>query len=1024
VTVEPLPGEPAAATAERRLISVLFADVVGSTALADRMDPEDWSTLIRRVLELMTAPVERYGGSVLRVMGDGMLAVFGAPTAHEDDAIRAVNAGLDMVAAVAAAGVDLKRQAGEEVAIRVGINTGLAIVEAATSASGASDVMGDTVNVAARMQSAARPGTVLVTGETWRHSGSVFAGIDLGGIEVKGKAEPVAAWEVDRRRDEPGSGRGIAGITSPLVGRDEPLSRLTALLETSRTGIGRAAVVLGEPGLGKSRLLAELRDRNLTLGEGGLRWIEARSVSYGGDVPYGLLSDVVRAALNLPKRGAPRDTLDALEARVADLLDQEAAGHVAILGHLLSLPLSGAVTAELAPLSPEALRVRFLASAEVILRRLAAARPLALVADDIHWADASSVDVMRRLLPLVHELPLLVVMSGRPDRGSSGWHLVEAAREAFGDGLAELALRPLDAADSRSLVSNLLEVESLPERLREYILASAEGNPFFVEEVIRMLMDRGWITFRDGRWVGSDTIASAEVPPTLEGLLTARIDRLPDASRRILRVASVVGRDVPIRLLEDVVGDPSAVARALSQAEAAGLVRIASVDPEPVYRFRHALIQEAAYASLLKADRRRLHVRVGEAIESREPERRDELAPILGLHFERGGDGERATEYLHRAGRAAMRRFAVREARDLLDRAAVLLVDLPLDDETERRRIEVDLDRVVAGATFIPYDQELALLAGTRARAGRLGDDRLLGLSLAREAAILNLQGAEGGSDALEDALEGAIAIGRRLDDPRIIGGPLAIRGLNLAGQGRRVEAIETLEQAVARLEEIETADAAFYAGQLGVINAELGDFGAAARAAVRSRALAERSGDPNALADADIFEGMALAMHGRHDEALVLARRGASGAQVIGNLGCEATGSFLAGEQELALGNLGSAIGWLEKANDIAVYCQAADVERLSAATLKAARAMAGEGTEALHGLDALLEQTRAAGDRLSEAKILLRRAEAHATVSNGVPSLARSDLQAATAIFTAIGARSYLERAERIGATLSART
>lgn len=1021
MTARPSPEQVTATTAERRLVSALFADVVGSTALADRMDPEDWSAAIRRVLAIMTTPLERYGGTVVRVMGDGLLAVFGAPVAHEDDAIRAVRAGLEMVAAVVAAGPSLQRDTGEELRIRVGINTGLAIVEGLGEGSAEVDAMGDTVNVAARMQSAARPGTVLVTGETWRNAGPVYEGISLGGLEVKGKAEPVEAWEVQRRRDEPGSGRGLAGLVSPLVGRDEPLGRLTALLEAVRAGRGRAAVILGEPGVGKSRLLEELRARDRAAGADGLRWVEARSVSYGGDVPYGLLSDLMLACLGLPRRATPSATLEALQARIGDLVGEGAAGHVAILASLLSLPLPAAVADELAPLSPEALRGRYVASAEVVLRHLSADRPVALLADDIHWVDASSVEVVGRLLMLGHELPLLFVLSGRPDRGSAGWRLVEAAREAFGDALTEIALTPLDDADSRLLVTNLLEIESLPEDLRRFILERAEGNPFFVEEVIRMLIERDWVVLRNGRWVGSDTIASAEVPPTLEGLLTARIDRLPVDSRRILRVAAVIGRDIPLRLLEAVVGDPSAAARALGLAEAAGLVRFASVDPEPVYRFSHVLVQEAAYGSLLKADRRRLHHVVGEAIEARDPDRREELAPILGLHFERAGASDRAVEYLHRAGEVALRRFAVREARDLFDRAAALLVDMPDDDATEHRRIEVDLDRVAAGVTFIPYDQGLAQLAETRARAERLGDDRLLGLTLAREVAVRQMQGAQAAA-AFEQAIDGALEIGRRLDDPRILGVPLAIKGLMVAGRGRRTEAIGILEQAVLRLEGIETAEAAFYAGQLVVINAELGEFEAAERAAARARELADRSGDPNALADADIFEGMSLALQGRHDEALALAQHGAAGAAAIGNLACEAAGSFLAGEQELALGRLGPAIDWLEKASDIAVYCQAVDVERMSAATLTVARAMAGGGVEALHGLDALLGQARAADDSLSEARILLRRAEANATVPNGDATQARSDLEASIVILRSIEARPYLEQAERLYVTLSA--
>ena len=1017
------PAQTAAATAERRLVSALFADVVGSTALADRMDPEDWSAAMHHVIALMTVAAERNGGSVVRVMGDGMLAVFGAPVAHEDDAIRAVRAALEMVAAVAEAGPSLQHDTGEELQVRVGVNTGVAIVEGLVAGAAPLDAMGDAVNVAARMQSAARPGSVLVTGATWRHAGPAFDGIALGGLDVKGKAEPVEAWEVQGRRDEPASARGLAGLASPLVGRDESLRRLSALLDAVRAGRGRAALILGEPGVGKSRLLAELRTSNLAAADAGLRWAEARSVSYGGDVPFGLLSDIVIACLGLPRSTSPGSMLEALSARLGGLSGDRLTRDLPTLAHLLSLPIPDAAAADLSPLGPEALRERYIAAVEVLLRSLAADRPLAIVADDIHWADASSVDALNRLLPLVNELPLLLVLAGRADRGTAGWRLVEAARATFGDGLSEIALAPLDEADSRSLVANLLEVESLPGRLRDFIVERADGNPFFVEEVIRMMIERAWVVLRDGRWVGSDTIAAAEVPPTLQGLLTARIDGLPDESRRILRLAAVIGRDVPVRLLETVVGDTAAAARALGQAEAAGLLRIASVSPEPVFRFRHVLVQDAAYESLLKADRRRLHRMVGEAIEAGDPDRREELAPLLGLHFERAGEAERAVEYLHLAGRAAYRRFAVREARDLLDRAAALLADMPEDETTERRRIEVDLDRAAAGVTFIPYDHDLARLVDTQARAERLGDPRLLGLLLARRAHLMHLQEVVGDVDAFDAALEEALEIGHRLDDPHILGRPLAIKGVTLAARGQRREAVRILEQALVQLEGVDSASAAFYAGQLGVINAEMGDFQAAHTATDRSHALAELSGDPNMLADADIFEGMVLAMEGRRDEALALARRGAEGAAAIGNLGCEAAGSFLAGEQELALGKFGPAIGWLEKANGIAAYCSAVDIERLSAATLQAARAMGGEGAEALHGLDALLEQARAAHDTLSEARILLRRAEAHATVANGDRNQARSDVEASMTILRGIETVPYLEEAERLARSLADR-
>jgi predicted ATPase/class 3 adenylate cyclase len=1002
-------------------VSVAFADVVGSTALADRMDPEDWSAVMRRVVALMTGAVERNAGSVVRVMGDGILAVFGAPVAHEDDAIRAVSSGLEMVAAVAEAAPSLRRETGEDTRIRVGVNTGLAVVEGLRAGSTPRDVMGDTVNVAARIQAAARPGTVLVTGDTWRHAGTAFDGIALGGLEVKGKAEPVEAWEINARRDQPMSGRGLAGLASRMVGRDDPLRRLTARLGEVRSGFGRAAVILGEPGVGKSRLLSEMRTANAGLAEGALQWAEARSVSYAENVPFGLLVDVVLACLALPHRPTSEDELDTFAARLDALGGPSMLRELGPLAHLLSLPISEAASAELAGLGPEALRERYIAAVAVLVRNVADRRPVAIVADDVHWADPASAEVLTRLLPVLQQLPILLVLAGRQDRGTAGWRLVEAARKTFGDELDAITLAPLEEADSRSLVANLLEVESLPHRLRDFIVERADGNPFFVEEVIRMLIERGWVVQRDGRWVGSDTIAAAEVPPTLQSLLTARIDRLPDESRRILRMAAVIGRDVPARLLEAVVGDATAAATALGAAEAADLIRVASLGPDPVFRFRHVLVQDAAYESLTKADRRRLHRLVGEAIEIADREHLADLAPILGLHFERAGEAERAVDYLHRAGLAAYQRFANREARDLLDRAANLLAELPEDEATERRRIEVDLDRASAGVTFIPYDQELERMRATRERADRLGDRRLVGLVLARIAQLYYLKEGVGDAAAFESALEGALEIGHELDDSRILGRPLAIKGVRLAAQGQRRESVGVLEDALIQLEAFDLASAAFYAGQLGVINAEMGDFGAARKATDRSRQLAERSGDPNMLADADIFEGMALSIEGRRDEALALARRGAAGAAAIGNLACEAAGSFLAGEQELALGKFGPAIGWLEKANGIAEYCSAVDIERLSAATLKAARAMAGEGVEALHGLDALLDQARSASDTLSEARILLRRAEANATVANGDKRQARADVEASMRILRGIETLPYIEEAERLARMLA---
>jgi len=1008
------------ASAERRLVTVLFADVVDSTSLAERMDPEDWSGAIRSVLSLMSAPVKRYGGTVAALMGDGLLAVFGAPAAHEDDAIRAVQAGLEMIDAVAEAGPRLRREFGKELGegprVRVGINTGLAIVEGMGEGARDVDALGDTVNVAARMQSAARPGTIIVTGETWRFASPAFRGTSLGGVTVKGKADPVVGWEIIGRADTPGTGRGLAGLTSPIVGRDEELDQLRELVATVRAGRGRGVVLLGEPGVGKSRLLAEAR-----AAAGGIAWIEARGVSYGENVPYGLSINLVKSCLGLPNSGTPDERLLALEQAVHSWVGESWRETYVSLANLLSLPLPPEIAAELAPLSPAALRVRYLAAAERLMRTQLTKEPLVVVLEDAHWADASSVEVCQQLLPLAHELPLLFLITSRPERAAVGWRLVETAREIFGDALTEIRLNPLEAAESRLLIGNLLEIESLPDRLRASILERAEGNPFFTEELIRMLIERGWVVRSGDKWVGSGTVAEAEVPDTLRGLLLARIDRLPDEARRTLRMASVIGRDVPVTLLEEVTGDPAATARALGLAEAAGLVRFVASSSESIYRFRHVLIQEAAYDSLLKADRRRLHRRVGEVLEAEGGgERREELAPILGLHFERAGDVERGVEYLHMAGRHALRARAVKEARELLDRAAALLEDAPETPENERLRIEIAIDRAAANATF-PKPEDLEIIADARARAERLGDDRLLGLVYSREA------GSRAMLELLRDArhqqavIDKALEIGHRLNDPEILALPSALNGIRLMREGHRREAIPVLIEAVDALELYVVNEASFYAGQLALAYAELGEFETARPIFARARALAERSADPKALADVDIFEGMFLMIQGRPDDAAAFAKRGAATAEAAGELLCQTMGTWMAGEAELAAERVGPAIQWLQDANELAATCKAPDIVRMTNVTLMAARALSGEGLAALAGLDLLLDETRAAGDPLDEAMVLLRRAQANAMLPSGDRTSAKTDVEDAIVILKRLETRPYLEQAEQLNAMIS---
>jgi class 3 adenylate cyclase len=538
-------------TGERKPVTALFADIVGSTSLAEHMDPEDWTQIVNEAFDLMSAAVYEYEGTIAQLQGDAMLAFFGAPVAHEDDPERAIRAALRMLASMDEFSGQLRSSHGIDLRIRAGINTGPVVV-------GTMDAdlrygytaLGDAMNTAARLQSAAEPGTALIAASTLRLVQGAFDVEDLGEIEVKGRSEPVHAYRVLGARAVPARRRGLEseGLDSPMIGREAQLAVLQRLASAVADGRGRAAILIGEPGIGKTRLLAELR----ATVDPSTRWLEGRCLSYGQNLPYHLLIDLVRSLLDLHTVTDAADLRAAFDRELLALLGPDGADIAPYLRHLLALP--AAQDEEGFILDPETVQDRYAGSIQRLIRAHAARGPLVIVFEDMHWSDPASIKVMREILPLIAQLPILGIGALRDEPEAAGWELVTAASRVFGEDLTEIRLDPLSDADSRTLVANLLVIESLPDAVRDLILARAEGNPFFVEEVVRMLIGRGLIERRDGRWVVSGDIDAVDIPETLHGLLLARIDQLPDAAKRSLRIAAVIGRQFPVRVLERVLG--------------------------------------------------------------------------------------------------------------------------------------------------------------------------------------------------------------------------------------------------------------------------------------------------------------------------------------------------------------------------------------------------------------------------------------------------------------------------------------
>jgi serine/threonine protein kinase/class 3 adenylate cyclase/tetratricopeptide (TPR) repeat protein len=686
-------------TGERRVVTVLFADLTGTASSGAQLDTEDWSAILNQALDRLIPVIYRYEGTIARLVGNSLLVFFGAPVAHEDDPERAARAAVDLLAAARAYAVEVQRNCAV-FDLRVTLNTGSVIVGTVDSdLKYEHSVMGDTVSLAARLQYAAPGMTALVTEHTYGLISLVSECVDAGLIEVKGSTSPVRAYELRGLRAGPSRPRGLAGLESALVGRDVELSTLLQLSATVQAGLGRVAVIIGEPGLGKTRLITEWKAATAKLelaGSASLQWAEGHCLSYGQGHPYHLLVDLLRSLVGVSATADESETRIALLTQTDELFGDSAINVYPFLGHLLSLRLDAEALERVQQFDPKTLQNQYLTAVRSLLQALSARSPLVLILEDIHWADPSSTELLLKLLAVVAESRLLFCFVARPDIESHGWKLVISARDTIRARLTELPLNELSEADSRRLISNLVEIGSLPEQARTLILEKSEGNPFFVEEVIRMLIDSGAIIKSGEKWVGGREVGNVVIPGNLQGLLLERIDRLPNAMKLTLRTAAVIGRRFSVRVLERATESVKSRSGTASRSplrttllshlnilESSGLIRLVAAQPELEYLFRHALVQDAAYDSLLRQDRARLHFAVGEALEQLFPGHLDELAAMLAHHFDQAGIHDKAVHYFSLAGDRARTGYANAEAIAFY-RAAINQVQQILSTSTEQ----------------------------------------------------------------------------------------------------------------------------------------------------------------------------------------------------------------------------------------------------------------------------------------------------------------------------------------------------
>ena len=655
-----------------RPVTALFADVVGSTGLGERLGPDEVKALVGECVSRMSGAVEELGGTIQAYMGDGICAYFGVPQAHEDDPERAARAALRIQQIVGEYGREIEEAWGiAGFRVRVGVNTGPTAVGLVGAADPQTVALGDTTNVAARLQSAAEPGTILVGEATARHLRRIFALGSMGDFSVKGRAEPVPAWLLE------GVAVGVEErALSPMVDRDAERDRLGTVLRDLIAGRGQVLLLVGETGLGKTRLLGELRRE----AAGVVSWLEGACLSWEPNATSGPFVQILRRWLGLAESEREVAVRTRLRARL---------GHLSLpstvapsLGRLLSIRPDGELQGDLDAMAPADLFARIRSDYVRWVEALATRGPVVVAVENVHWADPSARELLSDMLEATDRAPLLLAVTLRPDPASEGWKFRLRAQSEFSHRLVDLALGPLPDAAVEEMATAMIRFGLDSETKRE-IVARAEGNPLYVEQLVQALLEQG-ASRRGGTWTLS--LTAADLPPALEALLVARIDRLPEGPRRLAQLAAVVGRTFPVRVLERLAEpEPVDVEQDLAVLLRAGIVRELKRYPEFECTFQHVLLQEAALSTLTPTRRRELYGRVGSALEEIHAGSINEHLDTLAFLYYRSDDQRKALEYLQRAAERAVTAGDIDGARQLQRRA--LKVASALGDVTAEGRL-------------------------------------------------------------------------------------------------------------------------------------------------------------------------------------------------------------------------------------------------------------------------------------------------------------------------------------------------
>ena len=765
---------------ERKHVTVLFSDLSGYTAMSERLDPEEVKEIMSKIFGEIAQVVTKYEGFIEKFIGDAVMALFGVPKGHEDDPVRAIRAAREIHDLVEAISPELEERVGRPLSMHTGINTGLVVTGEVDLEKGTHGVAGDTINITSRLSSLAKPGEILVGLETYRQAEGYFTFEDLEPTKIKGKVEPVPVYKVLSAKERPITMHRLSGLRADIIGRKVELAELSEAVENLQKRKGRIFSICGDAGTGKSRLIEEFKS---TLDLEEIQWLEGHAYAYAQNIPYFPLIDLLNRVFQIEEGDSPEKVRQKVESGVENLVGKKE-DVVPYLGSLYSLSYP-----EIEEVSPEFWKSRLRDAVQMILSALAQRATTIFLLEDLHWADPSFIELLRNILLEIRQ-PAIVLCVYRPIFSLLTSHQLSGMAKIY----KEIRLQDLSTSEAHDMLESLLKTETIPSDLKGFVQDKAEGNPFYLEELVNSLIESETLVRDNGRWKITRPITEADISSTIHGLISGRLDRLEKETKRILQEASVIGRGFLYELLKRITELEDFIDPGLSTLERLDLIRTRSIQPDLEYMFKHPLTQEVVYNGLLKKDRQAIHEQIALVMEQLFLDRLPEFYETLAFHFKHGQSIQKAVDYLMKSGEKSLNRFALDEARQYYQQAYDLLSPRP-DKTEEDKNLLFDLLEKWALVYYYygTFRDLVALLRTHETLAGSLGDKGRRGMFYAWLGMALWATG------KLKDSyryFRKAVTLGEEVNDPRVIGYACTWLPLPCAGLGLFDEGIEYGERA------------------------------------------------------------------------------------------------------------------------------------------------------------------------------------------------------------------------------------